>query len=246
MPAPKYIISVDIGQSMDPTAVGGLRRISVPTGQTREVYNGTHLEMMREYRDSFHLGYAHRFPLHTPYPEIVDSLAETCRKIDGTYQVVADATGVGRPVVDMMRAAGMPVVGVIITGGVATATKSEETGYWHVPKRELVTTTQTMMQMGRLKVAKKLPLATTIVKELQAFKMKISTQSGHVSFEAWRDRDHDDLVLMLSQGVWWGNKTADKWQKDRGPHSGIDNDMRKAALERYGLDDSDTDGGFEI
>jgi len=49
--------------------------------------------------------------------------------------VVVDATGVGMPVVEMLRAADLKamVVPVMITGG-ATAHRSE--GVWFVPRRE--------------------------------------------------------------------------------------------------------------
>lgn len=234
---PEYIVPVDIGQAADFTAVGGLRRIPTPTGKERELYSGGGVEMTREYDDALHLGYAHRFPLHTPYPEIVERLHEMVGRIPGTYQVVADATGVGRPVVDMMRASGLPVVGVIITAGAGAAHQDKETGYWKVPKRELVTRAQTYMQTGRLRISTKLKLADVIVKEMLAFKMKISATSGNVSFEAWREQAHDDLVLMLCMGVWWGHMTRTGWKKDQGPGSSLDRKMRDSARKHFEIED---------
>lgn len=213
--------------------MGGLRRVPRETGKTRELYNRGGVELTREYDDTFQLGYAHRFPLHTPYPEIIDRLGEMTARIPGTFQVVADATGVGRPVVDMMRSAGLPVIGVIITAGAGAAHQDKETGYWKVPKRELVTRAQTYMQTSRLKISNKLKLADVIVKEMLAFKMKISTTSGNVSFEAWREQAHDDLVLMLCMGVWWGHMTRTGWRKDTGPGDSADRQMKDQARARF-------------
>lgn len=237
MQGPEYIVSVDIGQAADFTAVGGLRRLPRETGKTKELYARGSVEMTREYDDAFHLGYAHRFPLHTPYPEIVDRLGEMVGRIPGTYQIVADATGVGRPVVDMMRGAGLPVVGVVITAGAGAAHQDKETGYWKVPKRELVTRAQTYMQTSRLRISTKLKLADVIVKEMLAFKMKISAASGNVSFEAWREQAHDDLVLMLCMGVWWGHTTRTGWKKDSGPMSSFDRQMRDEARKHFDVDE---------
>lgn len=40
-----------------------------------------------------------------------------------------------------------------------------------------------------------------LVKELLNFKVTIST-SGHDSYEAWREGDHDDLVLATAMALW--------------------------------------------
>lgn len=238
MAQPDFLVPIDIGQAADFTALGGLRRLAVANGKTKELYSNGQAELTREYDDTFQLGYAHRFPLHTPYPEIIESLVQICGRIPGTYQVIADATGVGRPVVDMMRAAGLPVIGVIITAGAGASHQDKETGYWKVPKRELVTRAQTYMQTGRLKISSKLKLADVIVKEMLAFKMKISTTSGNVSFEAWREQAHDDLVLMLCLGVWWGHTTRTGWRKDAGPGSDQDRKMRDAAKGHFSFEDT--------
>lgn len=238
MSKPQFIVPIDIGQASDFTALGGLRRVPHPTGKDRVVGGENHLEMEREYEDVLHLGKAKRYPLHTPYPEIVEDLRESCAKIPGTYQVVADATGVGRPVVDMIRAAGVPVVGVIITAGAGQAHQDQESGYWKVPKRELVTRAQTYLQSGRLRISSRLPLADVIIKEMLSFKMKISTATGNVSFEAWRDAIHDDLVLMLCMGVWWADKTKTGWKKDQGPHKDFDQNMREKARKHFAESDA--------
>jgi hypothetical protein len=38
--------------------------------------------------------------------------------------------------------------------------------------------------------------------ELLNFRVKINLASGHDSYEAWREGDHDDLVLAAAMAVW--------------------------------------------
>jgi hypothetical protein len=54
-----------------------------------------------------------------PYPEQVDFVVELMGKppLKGNANLVADASGVGRPVADLFRKAGLPPQGVSITGG---------------------------------------------------------------------------------------------------------------------------------
>jgi hypothetical protein len=73
-----------------------------------------------------------------------------------------------------------------------------------VAKKDLVGAVQAPLQDGRLKFAEALPLTAVLVRELAAFRVKV-TLAGNETFEAWRERDHDDLVLAgaaaLSLGV---------------------------------------------
>jgi hypothetical protein len=71
------------------------------------------------------LRYLERVPLGTPYPDIVERVRRTTRapELAGRRHVAVDATGVGRPVVDMLRNAGLgaTTLPAIITGGAAEA-----------------------------------------------------------------------------------------------------------------------------
>jgi hypothetical protein len=78
-------------------------------------------------------------------------------------------------------------------------------GSWRVPKRELVAITQVLIQTRRLKFADVLPERELIIKELQAFQVKIKEDTGFDSYEA-RSGAHDDIVLSLAMGCWYGQK----------------------------------------
>jgi hypothetical protein len=47
--------------------------------------------------------------------------------------------------------------------------------------------------------------AETLETELQNFRVKI-TAAANETFGAWRERDHDDLVLALALAVWHAEK----------------------------------------
>jgi hypothetical protein len=46
-------------------------------------------------------------------------------------------------------------------------------------------------------IAEGLPLTAVLAEELAAFRVKV-TPAGNETFEAWRERDHDDLVLAVA------------------------------------------------
>jgi hypothetical protein len=93
---------------------------------------------------------------------------------------------------------------VTITGGDTASTEDP----WHlrVPKRDLVGTLVALLQTGRLRVAEGLELAPALVNELVNFKMKINLDTGHDSYEAWRESVHDDLVLAVALACWCGER----------------------------------------
>ena len=47
--------------------------------------------------------------------------------------------------------------------------------------------------------------APAMIEELQNFKIKF-TRAGNDTYEAWRESDHDDLVLAAAMAAWFGEK----------------------------------------
>jgi hypothetical protein len=142
-------------------------------------------------------------PLGTPYPAIVRHVATILERpeLKGETSLVVDATGCGRPVIDMIRQRGLNPVPITIHGGDQVTFDAG----WRVPKRDLVSILQVTLQTERLKFAKELPAVETLVQELLAFRVKISEQ-GHDSYGSWREGSHDDLVLALACAVWFGER----------------------------------------
>ena len=128
--------------------------------------------------------------------------------------LLVDKTGVGAAVVDHFSVEGLRPISVTIHGG-SSVTKDPEGFGYRVPKRDLVSATQVLLQAkpGRLKIAKGLPLAETLKKELLSFRVKVDPKTAHDSYEHWREGDHDDLVLasaMTCRYRQWFNAHVDK------------------------------------
>lgn len=202
----RFVLSVDIADASDYTALvilhGYQEQQSIqsdpwtaPKGSQR--YDLVHAERFRG------IG----------YPEQTERIRERFHDLeeyakgtfpDSTAKLLLDETGVGRPVRDMLREAGLRPRGVLITGGdKATSEGSSD----RVPKKELASALQVALQSKQLRIAEELPLAPLLVKELEGFRVKI-TLSGHATFgndvgsAPWRTADHDDLVLATAIGVW--------------------------------------------
>ncbi len=123
-------------------------------------------------------------------------------------RVAADATGVGTAVMEMVGQALRARAGdgrqamlcpILIGGGHAVSHAPD--GSWRVAKVQLVSVLQALLSGRRLKIATGLPDAAVLVAELKAFSVKI-TPAGNEAFEAWRERDHDDLVLAVALALW--------------------------------------------
>jgi hypothetical protein len=177
-----HVLGLDLGQARDFSALA-VDEVTVRKGALHHAVR--------------HL---HRWPLGTSYPAIVADVGKLVVTPPLAFPLLAaDETGVGRPVIDMLRdgAIAADVVPVLITAGHAV---TYDRG-WHVAKVQLVSTLQTLLGQERLKIAAELPEADTLRRELLAFKCKVTT-AGNESFEAWRERDHDDLVLAVALACW--------------------------------------------
>lgn len=167
-----------------------------------------------------HIRHLHRFALATSYPRICEYVAGLLQRepLFGSTDLVVDATGVGRPVVDLLRRYGCNPIGVTITGGDAVA--RDENGY-RVPKRDLVSILQVLLQQERLKSAQ-LPGVEVLMAELQNFRVSVNAATGHDSYGAgpagsWRDGEHDDVVLATALAAWFAvaapTRVGGGWQR---------------------------------
>src|SRR4051794_40209522 len=159
------IVGVDLGQQRDYTAISVLERGYVPAG---EKYNAKYHHRGREVfaarqpvRREYHVRHLERPKLGTPYPEVAGRVVELLKSLGGAPVLVVDATGVGRPVVDMLRhrliqdleGTNLKVTPawVTLTGG-SSVTRSTN-GFLNVPKRDLVSAALVLMQNQQLKIA---------------------------------------------------------------------------------------------
>ncbi len=172
-----YHVGLDLGQAADYTAIAVVE-------WTPDALKVRHLQ---------------RFQLGTVYPAIVDAVEGLMGRLSGAPDLTVDATGVGRPVIDLMRTRGLRLNAVTITGGDTAAHEGMD---WRIPKRDLVGGVAVTLQTGRLKIASSLPDAATLTRELLNFKVTIDPKTAHDSYSSWRESDHDDLVLAVALAVW--------------------------------------------
>jgi hypothetical protein len=209
-----YIAGLDLGQAQDFTALAVLERaepagepgvsngcmgrtVTIPAGPPRRQAP----EPKRE--RTYAVRHLERFGLGTSYPAVVERVVKLFAEppLAGCTLAV-DMTGVGRAVVDMLVKARPKanVKPITITAGRAVV---PDGAGWHVAKKELVGVLQVLLQSRRLQVAKQLANAAALVKELESFRVKITT-SANETFESWREHDHDDLVLAVALAAWVG------------------------------------------
>jgi hypothetical protein len=184
-------MGVDLGQAQDYTAIVvlGVSANNAADGQA----------------DEYHVGHCERLPLGTSYESVtqhIKKLIAIWTQYNQNITLVVDATGVGRPVIDMMRAEGLDPVPVIITTGYS---ETRDGNWWHVPKRDLVAVPNVLLGKKQLKIVQGIPFADVLITELHNFRVKANI-AGHDSYEAWREGDHDDLVLAVSLACWYAFK----------------------------------------
>ena len=124
-------------------------------------------------------------------------------QLKGVTELIVDATGVERPVVDLLSALGLRPRAVTITAGDA---ETRDGAAWRVPKRDLVIGLQVLLQAKLLKVAEALPDWPICARELVAFNVKIDPLTAHDSYGYAREGIHDDLVLAVALACWAARK----------------------------------------
>ena len=78
-------------------------------------------------------------------------------------------------------------------------------GAWQVPKEELTSILQVLLQARRLKISSRLEHARTLQTELQNYRVKI-TAAPDAADASWREHEHDDLVLATALACWLGER----------------------------------------
>ncbi len=212
--APWLCLGLDLGQANDYSALAIAERDREPPYRGQYSVNGIPTLPPAPEPATYALSWLQRFPLKTPYPAIVGEVATLVRQLAARkpiphLRLVVDATGVGRPVTDLLRCEHLPasLVEVTITGGDEV---TQDGSAYRVPKRDLVSTVQVLLQGERLKIAQALPEAATLTRELLNFHVKINEATAHDSYGAWREGTNDDLVLATALAVWHGEQD---WQR---------------------------------
>jgi hypothetical protein len=190
-----YFIGVDFGQSRNFTTIAVLERAETVGAWDPVMFAWKKVVSLR-------LRHVERIALGTLFPEVVERVVQVTQWPDlaGRCRLAVDGTGVGRPVVDLLRQArpACVLMPVNITSGLK---QTEGGGYYGVPKRDLILGLQVLLQRGVLRIAAGLEYGPDLVKEMLAMQVKI-TLSGHEQYAVWREGTHDDLVFAVALACW--------------------------------------------
>lgn len=191
-----YFVGLDLGQTNDPTALSVLERRTAPV-----LHAGYRFSNKLEFSTSYQIRHLERLPLGLSYPTIVHKVSETMNTapVFKNARLIIDQTGVGRPVFDLFKDAGMEPLGVTITAGLDWSRETYDN--FRVPKGLLVSRLQAAIHTGMVKAHPSLKEAHVLRGELADFRGN-RTETGYQQFGA-RSGKHDDLVLSVAIALWY-------------------------------------------
>lgn len=200
----KFYVGLDLGQRQDHTALAVLERVEAVYPEVDPVTYARRKDV--EYR----LRHMERAPLGVGYVEIMRYVRQLMqeRELAGRSVLVADASGVGAPVVEMLRRemAGCPVEAVTITSG--RKSRADEMG-WLTPRRELVEELALLLERGELQIARGCGELGRLREELRNLRVRMGA-GGVERYVGEQTGVHEDLVMAVALAAWKakaGNRT---------------------------------------
>ncbi len=210
---PLYYFGVDLGKAADYSAICILKRTqflnpnyagSPPVGF---VPGPANIRKLKD--DVFHVVAWERYDLHEDYADV---RADVNRRIGSVVQnsgsevvLAIDRTGVGVAEEEYYRNDN-PHKAFLAPIHFSPGSKANTDGtVIHVPRDHMVHLAVAWAQEGKIKLSKRLvdtPEARIFESELRSFVGKQKPRTGNVSYEAWREREHDDLVFALAMACW--------------------------------------------
>ena len=203
---PHIYFGLDLGQRQDPAALAILQRLHRKTNVIDPVSREYVWEMF------FQLRHVERFRLGTPYIRIVEKLYHLIRDIGlGTHPLfipagwplqrghagkplrtlVVDASGVGAPVVELLRRdiKDCTIVPITITKGDTARPDPHAGGGYYVPRRDLISALRVLLEIDHLKIAAAINNRKELIEELTNL---TDRPTAH----------HDDLAMATALAAW--------------------------------------------
>ena len=214
-----YFIGVELGQVSDVTAVSVVESQTLPFLRSEKTRSGNWVSVDPIYQApdgsetrehppvTFALRHLERIPAGVSYPEIVSRVESLHRQLKSPA-VILDATGVGKAAVELFRRSSFSLSVFTLVAGDQVV---QDGGSYRIPKRDVISTTQVLLQTGRLKIARSLPHASLLARELVKFRFKVTAKTPEDALD-WREGPDDDLVLALAIAA---------WQAERNPGLGL-------------------------
>ena len=200
MKANHHIVSLSLGTVAEPNVL-----VMV---QPRTVFSELGGDRWsRDSKNYFDVTWIERFPAGRPIPAVVARACELIsdKRLANNYTLLLDITSTGAAPVKVFEGRGIYPALVDLTN---TAAAEQSGPSRRVPLRDVIGAAQMVLQTARLKVAKELDLAETLVADLTAFDPKPVARNMDL-----RGGRNADLVFALAVALWWGDQLTwgDKW-----------------------------------
>jgi hypothetical protein len=204
-----FFIGVELGQVSDVTAIAVVQCLTLRFLRSEEIRTNNWVSVQpvyqgpdgKEVRDhppvNFALRHLERIPAGVSYPEIVNRFEALHRQLRKPVTVL-DATGVGKAAVELFRKTNVSVSVFTLVAGDQTIRDGSN---YRIPKRDVISSTQVLLQTGRLKIARSLPHAALLARELVNFRFRVGQERSEDVLD-WREGPDDDLVLALAIAAW--------------------------------------------
>ena len=196
-----YALGIDLGQSIDPTAMALIEREVYGTADWQPIKG--QMEGATNWRPGLGVRFTVRalklLPLGTSYQAIVAEIGMRYEQTAqfGKTQLVFDETG-ARAAGDMIRERIPNAVGCTLTASEKDARIGPRR--WSISKPNMVTGLLAAIESGQLGAAKDLDQFETFKAHIVDLRRKVSNL-GHFSFNA-REGQHDDFVTAGGL-AWW-------------------------------------------
>lgn len=197
------VVGVDLGGGgLDHTAIA-ISTI-IPTESRNTIYfNSFEWSEFARYGSPYQYEVRHleRLKTGTNTLEIVEIVNKMIQSLQGSTFIVIDITAAGRTSIEPFHQAGLSCMAATITGG---DTITSEGYFVRAPKRDLIGNLKIALEGGEVKIARLLPDADMLVRELMSFRLKpnISMKAGDM--EEWREGKSDDLVFAVALSCFGG------------------------------------------
>lgn len=190
------ICGLDLGQSRDHSALCAVEKVRLDPPVYRRKWQYI-VRLLNEY--SLGLDYTDQVA------EFVKVLSHPALR---KSRVAVDYTGVGRPVYDMLAKARPPVLLFpMLTHAGKESTFDEDTREIHVPKLDVVTNLQILIQLGLIHAHPKLPTYERLTKQFEKYKLRMKEsplrKKKTETFGA-ESGFNDDLVSAVMTACWLG------------------------------------------
>lgn len=193
----RVAVGIDVGKVRDPTAIAAVEvpMHSTAASRVQPVLSADALVSAR---------FLERVPLGTPYQgiasHICDLLTSVHERCSHRPNVLVDATGVGQPVVDLLRQSAPPAhlwATIFAPGDRLSVDPSRRT--ITLGKTRLVRRLQSLLEGSQLRLPHTTE-ARALANELRTYEIRVD-QTGRPRFGTFRAGQHDDLVTALGLAV---------------------------------------------